>query len=109
LACGKDGSGKDEILGSLSDMQTRAEKYLNDYEKLTVYPQLAAGFSALGKVDSAVSLLSKVLSYADKNTDPESKKIGLIRLNLGFSLARIHPTSEQATKIAGIWAVSEKK
>jgi hypothetical protein len=109
LACGKDGLGKDEIIGSLSDMQTRADKYLNEYEKLTVYPQLAAGFSALGKVDSAVSLLSKVLSYADKNTDPESKKIGLIRLNLGFSLARIHPTSEQATKIAGIWAVSEKK
>jgi len=109
LACGKDGLGKDEILGSLTDMQARADKYLNDYEKLTVYPQLAAGFSALGKVDTAVPLLSKVLSYADKNTDPESKKIGLIRLNLGFSLAHIQPTSEQVTKIAGIWSGSEKK
>jgi hypothetical protein len=109
FACGKDGSGKDEILGSLTDMQTRADKYLNDYEKLTVYPQLAAGFSALGKVDTAVSLLSKVLSYAEQNTDPESKKIGLIRLNLGFSLARIQPTPEQAMKIAKIWSGSEKK
>lgn len=109
FACGKDGFGKDEILGSLTDMQTRADKYLNDYEKLTVYPQLAAGFSALGKVDTAVSLLSKVLSFADKNTDPESKKIGLIRLNLGFSLAHIQPTPEQAMKIAKIWSDSEKK
>jgi len=109
FACGKDGFGKDEILGSLTDMQTRADKYLNEYEKLTVYPQLAAGFSALGKVDTAVSLLSKVLSFADKNTDPESKKIGLIRLNLGFSLAHIQPTPEQAMKIAKIWSDSEKK
>ena len=109
LACGKYGYGKEEILGSLLDMQTRADKYLNEYEKLTVFPQLAAGFSALGKVDTAVSLLSKVLSFADKNTDPESKKIGLIRLNLGFSLAHIQPTSEQAMKIAKIWSDSEKK
>jgi hypothetical protein len=109
LACGKDGFGKDEILGSLSDMQERADKYLSDYERMRVYPQLAAGFAVLGQVDTAVSLLSKCLFYADKNTDPESKKIGLIRLNLGFSLARIQPTPEQAMKIAKIWSDSEKK
>jgi hypothetical protein len=109
LACGKDGFGKDEILGSLSDMQERADKYLSDNERMRVYPQLAAGFATLGKVDTAVSLFSKVLSFADKNTDPESKKIGLIRLNLGFSLARIQPTSEQAVKISRIWSDSEKR
>jgi len=102
LACGPDGPGRDELVGGLTDLQVRADKYLNEYEKMRVYPQLAVGFVTLGKPDLGNSLFEQVMIYADKNEDPESKRIGVIRLELGFALASMTQTPEEYKKIVKI-------
>ena len=102
LACGSDGPGRDELVGGLTDLQVRADKYLNEYEKMRVYPQLAVGFVTLGKPDLGNPLFQQAMIYADKNEDPESKRIGVIRLELGFALASMTQTSEEYKKIVKI-------
>jgi len=108
LACGPDGPGRDELVGALKDLQVRADKYLNDYEKMMVYPQLGAGFVALGKAELGDPLFQQVVVYADKNRDPESKRIGVIRLELGLALTSMSQTPEEYKKIVKILADADK-
>lgn len=108
LACGSDGPGRDELVGALKDLQVRAEKYLNDYEKMLVYPQLGAGFVALGKSELGDPLFQQAMTYADKNKDPESKRIGVIRLELGLALVSMTQTPEEYKKIVKILADADQ-
>jgi len=108
LACGRDGPGRDELVGALKDLQVRADKYLNEYEKMLVYPQLGAGFVALGKPDLGNPLFQQVVIYADKNRDPESKRIGVIRLELGLALVSRTQTPEEYKKIVKILADADQ-
>jgi hypothetical protein len=108
LACGSDGPGRDELVGALKDLQVRTDKYLNDYEKMLVYPQLGAGFVALGKPDLGNPLFQQVITFADKNRDPESKRIGVIRLELGLALTSMPQTPEEYKKIVKILADADK-
>ena len=108
LACGSDGPGRDELVGALKDLQLRAEKYLNDYEKMLVYPQLGGGFVALGKSELGNPLFQQAMTYADKNKDPESKRIGVIRLELGLALVSMTQTPEEYKKIAKILADADQ-
>jgi hypothetical protein len=108
LSCGPDGPGRDELVGALKDLQSRAEKYLNDYEKMLVCPQLGAGFVGLGKDELGDSLFQQVITFADKNTDPESKRIGVIRLELGLALVSRTQTPAEHKKIVKILADADK-
>lgn len=108
LACGSGGPGRDELVGALKDLQVRADKYLNEYEKMMVYPQLGAGFVALGKGELGDPLFQQVVIYADKNRDPESKRIGVIRLELGLALVSRTQTPEEYKKIVKILADADK-
>jgi hypothetical protein len=108
LACGSDGQGRDELVGALKDLQVRADKYLNEYEKMLVYPQLGAGFVALGKAELGDPLFQQVMTFADKNRDPESKRIGVIRLELGLALTSMSQTPEEYKKIVKILADADK-
>ena len=108
LACGSDGPGRDELVGALKDLQVRADKYLNEYEKMMVYPQLGAGFVALGKAELGDPLFQQVMIYADRNRDPESKRIGVIRLELGLALVSRSQTPEEYKKIVKILADADQ-
>jgi len=108
LACGPDGAGRDEIVGALKDLQVRADKFLNEYEKMMVYPQLGAGFVALGKAKLGDPLFQQVVIYADKNRDPESKRIGVIRLELGLALVSMTQSPEEYRKIVKILADADQ-
>ena len=108
MVCGADGLGRDELLGALKDLQARAEKYLNEYEKMLVYPQLGAGFVALGKPDLGNPLFQQVITFADKNRDPESKRIGVIRLELGLALVSRTQNPEEYKKIVKILADADQ-
>jgi len=108
LACGSDGPGRDELSAALQDLHARAEKHLMEYEKMMVYPQLGAGFVALGKTDFGNPLFQQVMTFADKNRDPESKRIGVIRLELGLALASMSQTPEEYKKIVKILADADK-
>lgn len=108
LACGTDGAGRDEIVGALKDLQVRADKYLNEYEKMMVYPQLGAGFVSLGKAELGAPLFQHVINFADKNRDPESKRIGLIRLELGLALVSMTQSPEEYKKIVKILADADQ-
>lgn len=108
LACGRDGAGKEDLLAALADLQGRAAKYLNEYEKMLVYPQLGAGFVILGKPEQGALLFQQVMAMADKNTDPESKRIGCIRLELGLALAGVVPTADQFQKLIKIMADADQ-
>ena len=108
LACGSDGPGRDELVNALKDLQVRAEKYLNDYEKMLVYPQLGAGFVALGKSELGNPLFQQAMTYADKNKDPESKRIGVIRLELGLALVSMTQTPEEYKKIVKVLADADQ-
>jgi hypothetical protein len=46
--------------------------------------------------------------YADKNRDPESKRIGVIRLELGLALTSMSQTPEEYKKIVKILADADK-
>jgi hypothetical protein len=104
LSCGPDGPGRDELVGALKDLQVRADKYLNEYEKMMVYPQLGAGFVALGKSELGDPLFQQVMIYADKNRDPESKRIGVIRLEVALALVSRTQTPEEYKKIVKVLA-----
>jgi hypothetical protein len=108
LACGSDGPGRDELVGALKDLQVRADKYLNEYEKMLVYPQLGAGFVALGKAELGDPLFQQVVIYADKNKDPESKRIGVIRLELGLALISRTQTPEEYKRVVKILADADQ-
>lgn len=108
LACGSDGPGRDELVGALKDLQVRADKYLNDYEKMLIYPQLGAGFVSLGKSELGSPLFQQAMTYADKNKDPESKRIGVIRLELGLALVSMTQTPEEYKKIVKILADADQ-
>lgn len=108
LACGSDGPGRDELVGGLKDLQVRADKYLNEYEKMMVYPQLGAGFVALGKAELGDPLFQQVMIYADKNRDPESKRIGVIRLELGLALVSRIQTPEEYKRVVKILADADQ-
>jgi hypothetical protein len=108
LACGSDGLGRDELVGALTDLQARADKHLNEYEKMMVYPHLGAGFVALGKSELGDPLFQQVMVYADRNRDPESKRIGVIRLELGFALVSKTQTPEEYKKIVKILADADQ-
>jgi hypothetical protein len=108
LACGSDGPGRDELVGALKDLQVRADKYLNEYEKMLVYPQLGAGFVALGKAELGDPLFQQVMIYADRNRDPESKRIGVIRLELGLALVSRTQTPEEYKRLVKILADADQ-
>ena len=108
LACGPDGPGRDELVGALKDLQLRAEKYLNDYEKMLIYPQLGAGFVSLGKSELGNPLFQQAMTYADKNKDPESKRIGVIRLELGLAMISRTQTPEEYKRIVKILADADQ-
>ena len=108
LACGSDGPGRDELVGALKDLQVRADKYLNEYEKMLVYPQLGAGFVALGKAELGDPLFRQVMIYADRNQDPESKRIGVIRLELGLALVSRTQAPEAYKRVVKILADADQ-
>lgn len=108
LACGPDGPGRDELVGGLTDLQVRADRYLNEYEKMRVYSHLGAGLVVLGKSELGNSLFRQVMIFAENNKDPESKRIGVIRLELGLALASRTQTPQEYQKIVKILADADR-
>jgi hypothetical protein len=108
LACGPDGPGRDELVGGLTDLQVRADKYLDEYEKMRVYSHLGAGLVVLGKSELGNSLFRQVMIFAENNKDPESKRIGVIRLELGLALASRTQTPQEYQKIVKILADADR-
>jgi hypothetical protein len=74
------------VLSVLQDKCQQVQRELNPYEKMLVYPQLAAGFVALGEIGQAASLREEALAILEKDVDPESKGVGLTRLWLSFAV-----------------------
>ena len=75
---------------------------------MMVYPQLGAGFVSLGKAGLGAPLFQQVINFADKNRDPESKRIGLIRLELGLALVSMTQSPEEYKKIVKILADADQ-
>lgn len=90
-SCGLNGQGHDKIVSILERKLLQAEKGLNPYEKMIVYPELAAGFVALGKADRALALREQSLAFIEKDIDPETKGVGLTRLWLSYAVAGDEP------------------
>ena len=90
-SCGLNGQGHDKIVSILERKLLQAEKGLNPYEKMIVYPELAAGFVALGRADKAVILREESLAFIEKDIDPETKGVGLTRLWLSYAVAGDEP------------------
>ena len=89
--CGSNGQGHDKIVAILEQKLLQAEKGLNPYEKMIVYPELAAGFVALGRADKAFSLREESLAFIEKDIDLETKGVGLTRLWLSYAVAGDEP------------------
>lgn len=85
-AAGDDESARAVVLSVLQDKCQQVQRELNPYEKMLVYPQLAAGFVALGEIGQAASLREEALAILEKDVDPESKGVGLTRLWLSFAV-----------------------
>lgn len=107
-ACGPAGQGREELLAGVQDMEGRVEKNLNEYEKMLLDPQLGAARALLGDRVGSEKLFTAALLLADRNTDPESKLIGLIRLNLGYVLAGRAPSDDQLARMRKVQADAEK-
>jgi hypothetical protein len=75
---------------------------------MLVYPQLGASFVALGKAELGDPLFQQVVIYADKNKDPESKRIGVIRLELGLALVSRTQTPEEYKRVVKILADADQ-
>jgi hypothetical protein len=90
-SCGLNGQGHDKIVAILDQKLLQAEKGLNPYEKMIVYPELAAGFIALGRPDKALPLREESLAFIEKDIDPETKGVGLTRLWLSYAVAGDEP------------------
>jgi len=90
-SCGLNGQGHDKIVAILDQKLLQAQKGLNPYEKMIVYPELAAGFVALGRADKALSLREESLVFIEKDIDPETKGVGLTRLWLSYAVAGDEP------------------
>jgi len=93
-SCGLNGQGNGEIVAILDQKLLQAEKGLNPYEKMIVYPELAAGFVALGRADKALPLREEALAFIEKDIDPETKGVGLTRLWLSYAVAGDEPKSK---------------
>lgn len=107
-ACGREGAGRKDLLEALEVLETRCEKHLNDYERMLVYPQLGAARALLGDRPASEKLFSAALELAERNRDPESKRIGLIRLNLGYGLAAQPPSDAEVARMRKIRADADK-
>ena len=107
-ACGQEGAGRQDLLEALEVLETRVGKHLNEYERMLVYPQLGAARALLGDQPGSEKLFTAALELADRNRDPESKRIGLIRLNLGYALASHVPTAEQLVRMRKVQADADK-
>jgi hypothetical protein len=88
------GQGHDKIVKILDQKLLQAEKGLNPYEKMIVYPELAAGFVALGRADKALSLREESLAFIEKDIDPETKGVGLTRLWLSYAVSGDEPEAK---------------
>lgn len=93
-SCGLNGQGHDKIVATLDQKLLQAENGLNPYEKMIVYPELAAGFIALGRPDKALPLREESLAFIEKDIDPETKGVGLTRLWLSYAVAGDEPKSK---------------
>jgi len=93
-SCGLNGQGHDKIVDILRQKLLQAEKGLNPYEKMIVYPELAAGFVALGRADKALSLREESLAFIEKDIDPETKGVGLTRLWLSYAVSGDEPEAK---------------
>ena len=93
-SCGLNGQGHDKIVAILDQKLLQAENGLNPYEKMIVYPELAAGFIALGRPDKALPLREESLAFIEKDVDPETKGVGLTRLWLSYAVAGDEPKSK---------------
>ena len=107
-ACGPDGAGRGELVASLGDLVARVDKHLNDYERMLVYPQLGAAYALLGDQAAAGPLFASALRLAEENRDPESKRIGLIRLNLGLALGAVAPTAADLARMRKVQADADQ-
>jgi hypothetical protein len=90
-SCGLYGQGHDKIVNIIGLKLLQAEKGLNPYERMIVYPELAAGYVALGRADKAVILREESLAFIEKVIDPETKGVGLTRLWLSYAVAGDEP------------------
>lgn len=91
ISCGLNGQGHGKIVAILDQKLLQAQKGLNPYEKMIVYPELAAGFVALGRADKALTLREESLAFIEKDIDPETKGVGLTRLWLSYAVAGDEP------------------
>lgn len=107
-ACGREGAGRKDLLEALEVLETRCEKHLNDYERMLVYPQLGAARALLGDRPASEKLFGEALELAERNRDPESKRIGLIRLNLGYGLAARSPSDAEVARMRKVQADADK-
>jgi hypothetical protein len=76
-SCPADGISTKKISSIIEGMLSRAKTGLNPYEKMLVYPQMAAAFVALGYSEKAVPLREEVLAFIEKDIDPETKGVWL--------------------------------
>ena len=98
-ASGSAGQDHAAVLTLLEKKSEQAAAGLNPYEKMLVYPQLAAAFLALGQTDRAAALREEALAILEKDVDPESKGVGLTRLWLSFAVAGDAPGKKFAERM----------
>ena len=98
-SCPADGISTKKISSIIEGMLSRAKTGLNPYEKMLVYPQMAAAFVALGYSEKAVPLREEVLAFIEKDIDPETKGVGLTRLWLSYAVAGDEPEQKALNRI----------
>jgi hypothetical protein len=78
---------------------SQAKAGLNSYEKMLVYPQIAAAFVALGSSAKAIPLREEALAFIEKDIDPETKGVGLTRLWLSYAVAGDEPEKKVLSRM----------
>lgn len=90
-SCAADGISTKKVASIIEGKLSQATTGLNPYEKMLVYPQMAAAFVALGYSEKAVPLRKEVLAFIENDVDPETKGVGLTRLWLSYAVAGDQP------------------
>jgi len=98
-SCAADGISTKKVASIIEGKLSQATTGLNPYEKMLVYPQMAAAFVALGYSEKAVPLRKEVLAIIENDVDPETKGVGLTRLWLSYAVAGDEPEKKVLSRM----------
>ena len=102
VASEQSGYGQQEVRNVLNLSTGKVSSYLNDYEKMLVYPNLAEGYAHLGDTLEAEKLWQKTIEIIEKMEDRESQAIGLTRCWLSYVGAGRVPSAQLGPRLEKI-------